>query len=166
MQRAVKRRPSMLCSALHFITSEAQNKTDENACVGASPECCYAEVSFTIFTFYDFCVQGQSGQIILSDGSLEAPANAKASGASLLEGLKSAACASFSPLASWPKSSSILSMSHEHLLCREDVLHELNVLHVSFMCSSTPCWVKSQCADGSQLPEAVLFALQSFHYHS
>ena len=54
------------------------------------------------FTFY---IQGP---IILSDESLEAPANATASGESLLEGLKSfAACASFSPLASWPKSCSI-----------------------------------------------------------
>ena len=36
MQRAVKRRPSTLCSALHFITSQAKNKTDENECVDES----------------------------------------------------------------------------------------------------------------------------------
>ena len=29
-------------------------------------------------------------------------------------------------------------VSNEHLLCIEDVLHELNVLHVSFMCAQVP----------------------------
>ena len=99
------------------------------------------EASFTIVTFYDFCVQGQNGQIILSDGSLEAPANATASGASLLEGLKSAACASFSPLASWPKSSSILSMSHAMRI----------FFAVRMCCMNSMCFMYPSCA---QVPHA------------